>query len=168
MSDEGKTILGWWGTHVGDRDSAAARGLAARLRRADPLAMLAEPMVHVLAQGLRTQDAGRLLRVVAVLAHVREHVPERLMRRLGGDEPTLSALRFQRLIRSTPDEIAGAVIRALPLADRACNVAALGEDLWWWGERVQDRWCFEYVGAVLPQRTADPNPRETDFQETLA
>lgn len=151
----GSIILGWWARELGDRQSAAARGLAARLRRAGPVDALAERAVHDLAQALNLRDGTRLAFLVRLLAEVRDHVPQPLARRLGGAEPEMSELRFQRLMRAEGDELPEALRRAITLADRSCNVARLGGDLLHWGEETRRRWCFDYYGVDAPQSVSE-------------
>lgn len=159
----GAIILGWWSHQIGDRTSASARGLAARLNRADAIQALSEPAVHTLMQSLGWQPTPyhvqTLLLLVRVLPVVREHVDAPLARRLGqGETPAMSTLRFQRLMRAEGDELVTALRRALPLVDRRCNVAALGRDLMYWhdrNDRTRTRWCFDYFGAAAPASFAD-------------
>jgi len=155
----GAIILGWWARELGDRQSAAARGLAARLRRAGPVDALAERAVHDLAQALNLRDGARLAFLVRLLAEVREHEGRPLARALGGAEPVMSELRFQRLMRADGGELPEALRRAITLADRSCNVARLGSDLLHWGEDVRRRWCFDYYGVDAPQ-AATPSVSE--------
>lgn len=175
----GAAILGWWQVNIGDRENGGARALAARLRRAGRIEALAEPEVHELARRLGLGpwpgDADRLVRLVQVLAEVRTHVggrAGRLAARFGGPEPALSSLRFQRLMRAEGEDLTAALRRALPMADRTCNLADLGTDLLgWdhpeWGDEIRARWCFEYFGAQAPEthtpEGADPaeTPEET-------
>lgn len=152
----GGEILGWWSRALGDRDSGAARALAARLRRAGSVEALAERAVQELGQRLALRDGMRLARLACLLAEVREHTGERLARRLGGDDPVMSTLRFQRLLRADDAELPDALRRAILLAERRCNVAALGEDLLYWGDSVKMRWCFDYYGEQAP------NPAEAE------
>lgn len=157
-SSKGQIILRWWSGAVADRQSGRARALAARLRRAGPIEALTEPEVHDLARRLALRgtrlDAARLARLVTLLAGVREHVPRTLAQRLGGTEPALSPLRFQRLMRASDDELPEALRRAIVMADRKCNVAALGQDLLAWSEKTRGRWCFHYYGAETPETLA--------------
>lgn len=148
----------WWRDHLADRGSGAARGLSARLRRADGIAALAEPQVIALAHRLRLgpPQAQTLVRLVTVLADVRVDDPQPLAARLGEPEPALSALRFQRLLRADGDEFTRQLRRALPMADRRCNVAWLAGDLLLWehpdhGDRIRARWSFDYFGTSVPQ-----------------
>lgn len=157
MSEErsqGAMILAWWGANIGDRERGRARALAATLRRADTLEALMQPEVQDLARqlGLGSGQAEGLAGLVRVLAHVRTHGGGTLAQRAGaGSEPPVSALRFQRLMRSRDDELTRALIRALPMVGRQCNVAALGQDLLHWNEQTRIRWSFHYFGASAPQ-----------------
>ncbi len=145
----GQIILGWWSINLADRQSGRARALAARLRRASVGEALIEPEIFALAKKLNCGpgDGARMARLVTLLAEVRSHTTQTLMQRLGGDEPTLSKLRFQRLMRAEDEELVEAVRRAIRLMDDpSCNVAALGESLFFWGEKTRAKWCFEYFG----------------------
>ena len=147
----GQIILGWWSRNIGDRKSSHARALAARLRRAGPIEVLSEAAVHELAKSLQITDATLLVRLVQVLAEVRESVPQTLAQRLGGVPPALSTLRFQRLMRVEIDDLITALRRAVVMADRKCNVAALGQDVLRWSDKTRSRWCFHYYGAAAPE-----------------
>ncbi len=147
-----KLIRDWWWRNLGNRDESGARARAARMRRADAVEVLAERPVHELARVLHLGpgDAPDLIRVVQVLAEVRESGPG-LARALGrGGPPALSQLRFEKLIRSTPDEIGTAVRRALPTVGRVCDPGRLGLDLLRWDEPTRIRWTFDYFGAPPP------------------
>ncbi len=152
----GAIALGWWSREIFPRDQPAARGLSARLRRAAPMAVLCEPAVIELAGALdlRPDQADRLVQLVLLLAEIRENSAETLAKRLGGAEPVLSALRFQRLMRAEGAELTDHLRRAIQMADRRCNVAALAGDLLHWeaagGQAVRARWCFHYFGAEAP------------------
>ncbi|MGR3463019.1 MAG: type I-E CRISPR-associated protein Cse2/CasB [Roseovarius sp.] len=156
MSDTGKKILSWWRKAL-DRKTPRGRALSARLRRASPLEVLCEPEVHELAEQLETRNAARLFRVVTVLAEVRENSGTPLARVLGGSDPVLSHLRFQRLMRSSDDELVSGLRRAIRMTDHPCNVAALGEDLMFWNEDRRTRWCFQYFGADAPKQISREN-----------
>lgn len=151
----GQIIFRWWAQNIGDRNSSHARALAARLRRAGPVEALTERAVHDLAQDLDITDAESLVRLVQVLAEVRDHAGPALAQRLGGDQPALSTLRFQRLMRVSDNDLATALRRAVVMADRRCNVAALGQDLLHWTDKTRSRWCFHYYGAPAPDALQD-------------
>ncbi|MFN3280056.1 MAG: type I-E CRISPR-associated protein Cse2/CasB [Tabrizicola sp.] len=163
----GAVAARWWRERLADRDSGAARGLMARLRRADALGVLAEPAVQALARdlGLGPAQAGGLVRLVQVLAEVREDATETLARRLGGAEPVMSHLRFQRLLRAEGEEGATAIRRAVVMADRRCNVKQLANDLLVWdhperGEAARRFWIFDYFAAAQPDAGADRKSEE--------
>lgn len=152
----GATALGWWSERIAPRDIPAAKGLSARLRRAAPLAVLCEPAVIQLhaAIGLPSSQADRLVLLATLLAEIRENSGETLAKRLGGAEPVLSHLRFQRLMRADGGELADHLRRAIQMADRRCNVAALATDLLHW-EAARPRWCFNYFGADAPAKALE-------------
>ena len=166
MSDEAGAAAQWWREHIADRERGASRGLAARLRRAQGVAVLAEPAVHELARqlGMGPTRAGKLVSLVNALAELRENDPSALPARFGGHEPSLSPARFQRLLRARDDDFDNQLRRAIIMADRRCNVARLASDLLLWdhpdyGDRIRARWSFEYFAtpapsALTPEETA--------------
>ena len=141
----------WWWKNIGNRDDATARARAARFRRADALTILADPTVHNLAQQLRLgpQQAASLLRSVQTLALVRTRGAS-LPKALGGKKPVLSNQRFERLIRSAPDDIGQTVRRALPMVGHACDPGRLAADLFHWNEPTRIRWTFDYFDVPSP------------------
>ncbi|MFN4287772.1 MAG: type I-E CRISPR-associated protein Cse2/CasB [Brevundimonas sp.] len=153
----GAVAMGWWSQNIAPRENAAARGLSARLRRAaGPLAVLCEPQVHTLANdlGLGPGQAEKLVRLVCLLAEVREHNGKTLAQQLGGAEPVLSRSRFERLIRAEGDELTGLLRRAIIMAECRCNVASLAEDIIYWNDKTRNKWCFHYFGADAPRKEA--------------
>ncbi len=160
--DIGQTIRIWWQYNIADRDSSAARGLSARLRRAGAIEALAEPQVYGLSRDIGLTDATRLVRLVLVLAELRVSSTDTLAKRLGqGDPPALSRQRFQKLIRADGDILVTSLRRALPMVARTCNVAELGRDMFWWDDKTRARWCFQYYGAAAPLSLSDkPRPEE--------
>lgn len=151
-TDKGTIALDWWRREI-HAETGPARALAARLRRtSSPVEVLAEPAVFRLSQGLDLRDPARLTLIAQVLAVVKTHDGVPVARAFGrGESPALSQLRFQRLIRATaPTELSRALRRALPMVDAGCDVARLGQDLYWWNEDVRIRWCFDYFGAAAP------------------
>ncbi len=165
----GQKVLVWWHKHIRpSEDTGAARALRARLRRAKTVEALSEPQVHALYDLLNRQPGPQALAaLVQVLAHVEKHDGQRLAKKFGEGESNkaLSPLRFQTLIRTEDREgLATGLRRALPLVGKACNVAALAEDILFWGEQVKIRWCFEYYGAPAPKQ----GPAATEDLEDVA
>jgi CRISPR system Cascade subunit CasB len=149
----GDICADWWRGALADRESGVARGLAARLRRADALGVLAEPAVQALARrlGMGPADAPRLIRLAQVLADLRADDRASLAQRLSD---VLSPLRFQRLMRLEGEEFTTQLRRAIVMADRRCDVARLAGDLLAWdhpdrGDRARAHWCFDYFGGAL-------------------
>lgn len=156
----GQKILGWWSRNIGDRTNGHARALAARLRRADAISALSEGAVHELGAVLHLRDGAGLARLAGLLAEVREHAPQTLAQRLGGSDPVLSSLRFQKLIRAEDPELTALLRRAIHMADGVCNVASLGQDLLDWSENTRMIWCFHYYGAAAPNAHQSPSAAE--------
>lgn len=171
MIDRKKVIRAWWRENIGARESSAARALAARLNRGDGVEILAERAVFDLAKSLElTRAPARLVPLVQVLATLRKDEGGALPRRLGGEPPVLSGLRFQRLLRSEGEELAAQIRRALPMVERTCDVGKLGADLLDWTDTTRARWAFAYFDAPLPdglsakddtRAAADPDEEET-------
>lgn len=152
MSDEqekktrGTIVLDWWRQNIAARDNSAARGLSARLRRSEPLSVLMEPAVHELARsiGLKEKDASTLVRLVCLLAELRETDAVPLAARLGGTEPVLSPARFEKLMRADDDDLMPLLRRAILMADRRCNVSSFADDMLNWTPATRNKWCFQY------------------------
>lgn len=97
--------------------------------------------------------------LVRVLAHLEAHEEQPLARRFGqGEKPVLSAARLERVLRldAGSDELTRALIRAVTMLPRpsSCNIAALANDLIFWGERTKIDWWFAYFGSSAPARAA--------------
>lgn len=161
----GPAIRSWWQTELADRQSGAARALTARIRRGTGIEIVAEPGVQRLARILGSRDAARLIGLVRVLAELRGSAQSSLPRILGGDAPKLSPARFQNLMRAEGEDLTAALIRAIralgPADARACAIAALARDLWFWDDRTRARWAFDYFGAPHPE-ALHATPEETD------
>lgn len=161
--DKGAIIARWWAEHI-HAETGAARALAARLRRADLTPeVLAHAEVIALAGALGLRDPKRLALIAQTVAVVKDR-GESLPRAFGAtrnDRKALSELRFQRLLRADLDGLRRGLRRALPMVDHRCDVAALGRDLFYWGEDVRTRWCFDYFGGMAPAPYV-PDPEETE------
>ncbi|MDE7548354.1 type I-E CRISPR-associated protein Cse2/CasB [Acetobacter fabarum] len=152
----GTIAFGWWAEYLEPRDTnPAARGLAARLRRASPIETLCEPAVHDLARKLHVSggagETEKLVRLACLLAEVRERDAAPLAYRLGGKEPVFSHGRFESLIRAEGENLTNLMRRAIVMAGRRCNVGALARDIWNWNDGTRTNWCFGYFHADVPQ-----------------
>lgn len=163
----GAIVLGWWRHNIAARENAAARALSARLRRGGAAGALNERLVHDLARqlGFGPSNAEELVRLVTLLAEIREHDSAPLARRLGGKEPILSPSRFERLMRAEDEDLTALMRRAILMADLRCNVAQFAEDLLNWNSTTRNKWCFQYFGTDAPADTEDNAP-QTTLEET--
>lgn len=140
---------GWWSANLSDRTISAHRALSARLRRAEHFDALLEPAVHVLLKGIqkvatRPVSTERILDVACLLAEIRQADDRSLAKIIGGADPVVSRLRFEKLLRADNAELPMLMRRTLMLADRRCNVGWFASDLLNWGDRTKTKWCIDY------------------------
>ncbi len=156
--------LAWWG-QVTNREIGRSRADLARLKRAaSPLDALSLSTVHDLNRRLAAVGADlrlqpeRLALIARVLAHVDIHDRATLAEGMGqGDPKPFSALRFDRLIRTTDSEaLTTQLRRALAVVGHRANVAQLARDLRWWDDATRARWCFDYHGAHFAAPDKEP------------
>lgn len=152
-----KAAFYWWNRELSDH--GPGRMARAQLRRCStPAEALALPVTHSLhtALGVALIHRADTLALIAVaLANVRHSDARRAAERMGA---TLSALRFQALIRAKePGVLFQPLRRALAQIDGRANVGALTQDLFYWGDKVRNRWCFEYYGAGHAEPTNTEN-----------
>ena len=182
MSDQSKprpggVIARWWSDRIAAEHGAARKARAELKRAFGPAEALAMGVAHELNARLGGANnewdlRGRpeiLALIVTTLAGVETSDRLPLSRKFGrqiNEMRALSELRFQRIIRADdPWTLAVLLRRALPQAKRACNVATLGNDLFYWGDDVRSRWCFEYFGSQPPMRMESSDTTETTQTE---
>lgn len=143
----------WWERAIGS-NTIVSRAARARMRRATGTAeILCLPEAHALNAALPKplSDPHRLALLVRVLINVDRNGVGSLARRFGArtkGRRRLSELRFQQLVRAgTPRDLVQPLVRALPAANRTCNVASLAVDMINWNEATRTLWCFEYFGT---------------------
>lgn len=160
----GKVSFSWWASNI-QADSGVAKKTRAQLRRAscpsDVLAIEATHQLHAQLQQLKLNADHnsdhyplRLALMASVIAGIDEHARTPIPLGLGqssGDKRALSELRFQRLLSASDDwELANRLRRCLPVLKRKANISITGIDLFYWGEKVRNRWCFQYFNSKLP------------------
>ncbi len=161
-SDVGNLTYKWWKTALSD--SGSGKAARAKLRRATTSAeILSFAEVHELYAALgRNISPDRLAVIATTLAHVREGDAKSLAHLFGrktGESRALSELRFQTLIRTNgPAELITPLRRALAVVGNRANVRRLAQDLYYWGEKVRIKWCFDYYGE--PSAAPEPPTEE--------
>lgn len=159
-------FLTWWRACLRPADdTSAAKALRARLRRAHSvLDVLAEAEVHKLAAAVPhlRQKPDVLAGIACTLALVENHDPRRLARVLGGSsDPAMSKARFERLMRSSREELRTGLRRALALASQRCNVEALARAIDRWDDdKTRQGWWFDYFHTPAPNEEAMDQNRE--------
>lgn len=168
----GSAILGWWNSAIGTQTGAARRARAELRRASQPAEVLSLAETHELHRRLantanaRDMSVGngpvRLALIAALVASIDEHIQRGLPAGFGqlvNDRRMLSQMRFQRILHASDDwGLAIQLRRALPIVGRRANIAALGSDLYFWGDRVRNRWCFDYFSSRPPQSLQSPTP----------
>lgn len=149
-------LSAWW--HSLDRD----RGARAELRRCEtPLDVMLTPAFHaararLVAAGLddaREPIRTRVAVVVGLAAHVDSTPRATSDGQIGsspaaafseGDPPSVSPLRFRRILAAQDDiELYRLIRRVLPLAP-SVNFHALAGDILDWGDTTRKRWVYAY------------------------
>jgi CRISPR type I-E-associated protein CasB/Cse2 len=152
------------------RAGGAKRAALAKLRRVEgPIDALAVPEAIDLYIRLRgadpNVDADRVAAVAVALANLRpERENLRSDRRVPGvfarkkfDEPKsagLSEARFRRLLQAEGVELLDAFRRLVRLLDGRADPRSLADAILHWGDRMRQRWIFEYYGVAI----ATPHP----------
>lgn len=181
-NDAGANALAWWRRLV---ESAPDPGALAQLRRArsavEALTVrTAASLARRVGGASKAAPDWRTLAAVdlsRVLAHVTKHDPHQHPMRAAGwkrfagdrkesdageDRPVLAEARFKRLLQvGDGEEKITAFVRLIALLGGSVNVEQLARDFLRWnhpqiGNRVRERWAFEYYHA------ADAAPPDTD------
>jgi CRISPR system Cascade subunit CasB len=169
----GVVALKWWASLTDSQHGD--RGALAQLRRCEQaIEALTIPAAIVLARRLahcnldeRFTDA---LGLAIVLAHVKEHDPQRSLMRAAGwssfpgdrknlgsgtERPVLSELRFRRLLQTTREDRIPAFVRLVRMLGAKVNIVDLAESFLFWGDKRRQKWAFDYfaAGASAPIST---------------
>ncbi len=164
LSDEVLGALMHWWTHISD-ESASGQDKADRaiLKRCDSIeAVTRTAAYHRVYRAMRAQHGGedwkpweqdRLAMLVGLAAHVKRSghkIANEMSRQASGsDRPSVSELRFRRLLESPDnDSLYVALRRVLPLVDRGIDLRQLARDLFSWGDSVKKRWAYDYYDST--------------------
>ncbi len=159
-----RAVKEWWAELTQERAGKPAdRAGRAQLRRCRSMfEAVACPAFHRLYHRLRRLghrlDGRRLAPAAAVLAHVEmDTAPQGISSlatlmarpRPGSGQPRVSGLRFRRLLLvEDREELLPALSRVVRLLGGQAPVAPLAGDIYWWGERVKERWAYDYYAAA--------------------
>ena len=149
----------WWRDLVSEEPGrrathGARRAVLARLRRAaTPIDVMQEPEALRLIRRL-SWDPDRAAILAGVLAFVREPDDQPIARVVGPtsideDDGLLRRVRFRRLLQTPGNELMDPLRRLIRLTKGKANVRNLSSSVlyWDWGDRVKNRWIFDYYGV---------------------
>jgi CRISPR system Cascade subunit CasB len=161
----GVAALKWWAP-LADRQHGDRAALAQLRRCEQAIDALAVPSAIALARTLVQSRLGEkfvdALGLAVLLAHVKEHDPQRSVMRAAGwpsfprdrknqssgtERPVLSELRFRRLLQTTREDRIPAFVRLVRMLDARVNVVDLAESFLFWGDRRRQKWAFDYFAA---------------------
>jgi len=142
----GQVLKIWW---LGLTEN---KGDRAELRRAHNLTAIALTAAYqrlyamLLNAGLSapkhpesSQQMEKLAAIAGLLAHVKSLGETGLPQAMSeGDRPSVSELRFRRLLESpTIDDLYLGLRRALPVIDHTANIHELANAIWFWGDKTK-------------------------------
>ena len=151
----GKALTDWW-TELQDNNAARAE-----LRRAKTVADVVL-LPHFQRSCHRFQPffqherrwQERLAMILGLLSHVQKESDHTLPRRMAGDPPELSELRFRRLIQyKKREDIYLPMIRVIRKLDKKVNLHDLAYSIYYWGDKVKREWSFEYFSNT-PEKSS--------------
>lgn len=152
-----KTLIEWW------NDLEQDKGTRAQLRRAErPEDIMLHPAYARLHGQLAEQLKGswqweyRLARVIGLLVHVRINDTSRpLAKQMGGNPPTLSELRFRRLLQCQHGDLYPRLRRILGMLDqKKANLPDLVDSAFHWNDHIRKSWALAYFAVTPEQKTA--------------
>ncbi len=152
-SELGEALYKWW---KGLNDDKGSR---AELRRCNSVTeVIMTPAFQHLCHAWRKYfPADRpfedgLAMVIGLLANVKRHIPATsiatLMSRAKGKRPTVSELRFRRLLQRERGELYPALIRILRMLEGQADIYSVAESAFYWGDAIRKRWAYDYYGSL--------------------
>ena len=167
----GEIVTDWYRSALGG-DDGAARAARARLKRCEaPVEALAVAETHELNRHLREYGkkptADQLTLLSTIFARLKGIHGDRLAAQFGKQETRdaprpLSELRFQALIRvPSHSGLIAPLRRSVGIlgSEPACNGRELAEDLYFWNEKIRNKWCFQYFGTPFAEANQGENMR---------
>ncbi len=142
-------LIDWWQSLENNK------GVRAELRRCDSAdEVMFHPAFLRLCQRLKPEPCQQtgLAMVVGLLAHVRHRSNQSFAYQMAGNPPTVSELRFRRLLQRDRNDLYGAMIRILRMLDHTANLPDLIASVFHWGDKVRKEWAFSYFPNT-PERS---------------
>ena len=169
--DAGAIAAEWWRdlNPLDGSRSGQKRAALAHLRRAGtPLEVFQEAATLRLIQRLpRYRNKDRVAALAGILAWVQEDDDRRVARAVGRSslddtEAVMSEARFRRLLQSVENrDLMDGMRRLVRLTkSRKVNVHDLSDSVLYWGDRVRQRWIFDYYGVGLAAPTASSSAQQ--------
>ena len=99
----------------------------------------------------------RLAMILGLCSHIQQHIENKVEPKKNKlalqmakpfDKPTVSELRFRRLIQRDRDELYLSMIRMLRILDNQANLHDLANSIYYWGSKVKREWAFAYFGNI--------------------
>ena len=142
----GEELHKWW------MELQSNQGDRAELRRAKSIEdVILLPVFHRTSQRFRYFFEGqknweyRFAAVIGLVAHVRTTTKQKLAEQMAGNpKPTVSELRFRRLLQRDRKELYVALIRVLRMLGNHSNLYDLANSMYYWGDIVKKDWAFTY------------------------
>lgn len=142
----GKELHKWW---VELQSNQGDRAELCRAKSVEDVILL--PVFHRTCQRFRYLFQGqvnweyRFAAVIGLMAHVRTPSNQKLAEQMAGKpRPTVSELRFRRLLQRDRKELYVTLIRVLRMLGNRSNLHDLANSIYYWGDRVKRDWAFTY------------------------
>lgn len=141
----GQVLQKWW------LDLQERNGDRAELRRAKTVAdVMLLPAFQRACQRFKPffkheeNWEARLAAILGLLAQVRTTTDQSLAGQMAGNPPTVSELRFRRLIQRDRADLYISMIRVLRMLNNRANLQDLAYSVYFWGDGVKRKWAFDY------------------------
>lgn len=143
---EGKHLQAWWESL---NDTPSEKALLRRASSVNDVAM--SRAFHQLCNKMRpfmNKEYGswedQMAAVAGLISHVRHTTEKSLAEQMAGDPPTVSELRFRRLLQRDRDDLYVSMIRILKMLEQKANIFDLANSVFYWGSKVKKRWAYVY------------------------
>ena len=151
----GKKLYEWW------QDLQKHRGERAQLRRAKNVTeIILLPAFQRACMRFRPFFQNeenwevRLAAIIGISSHVRTLTNQKLASQMAGNPPSVSQLRFRRLLQNDRKDIFITLIRTLRLLDNKANLHDLANSVYYWGDDIKRKWAFTYFPEAPDSKSA--------------